>query len=271
MLLSLAAGQAVAAPITFTAAGGSAAAIQATVDSFRAALGTLNPNTAGSFGTGRREINWDGVPNSSAAPNAHAGNFFNTNSPRGVVLSTPGSGFQVSATAASGIPVDFGNINPSYPALFNAFSAERLFTAIGSNITDVSFFVPGTTTPALSRGFGAVFADVDIANITGITLFDIDNASLGTFFAPATNGNGTFSFVGALFNEPLIAHVRITSGTGALGGNDVGQGVDLVVMDDFIFGEPVAALAAAVPAPGFAPVLLAGALLPVLRRRRRPD
>ena len=51
-----------AAPVTFTAAGANSAAIQTTVDSFRTALGTLNANVAGSFGSGRREINWDGVP-----------------------------------------------------------------------------------------------------------------------------------------------------------------------------------------------------------------
>jgi hypothetical protein len=40
------------------AAGTSAAAIQSAVDAYRADLGALNPNVAGSFGSGRREINW---------------------------------------------------------------------------------------------------------------------------------------------------------------------------------------------------------------------
>ena len=55
------------------AAGTSAAAIQSAVDAYRADLGALNPNVAGSFGSGRREINWDGVPDAFAAPNLHAG------------------------------------------------------------------------------------------------------------------------------------------------------------------------------------------------------
>ena len=55
-------GTASAAPIVFSAIGTSPADIQATVDAFRASLGTLNANTPGSVGSGRREINWDGVP-----------------------------------------------------------------------------------------------------------------------------------------------------------------------------------------------------------------
>src|SRR5438045_2386489 len=80
------------AGIAFSNSGANAAAIQTTVDSFRTALGTLNANVAGSFGSGRREINWDGVPDTLAAPNLLPANFFNVNSPRGVVFSTVGTG-----------------------------------------------------------------------------------------------------------------------------------------------------------------------------------
>ena len=41
-------------------AGATPASIQASVDAFRADLGTLNANVVGSFAKGRREINWDG-------------------------------------------------------------------------------------------------------------------------------------------------------------------------------------------------------------------
>jgi hypothetical protein len=48
---------------TFTDTGTLPAAITDTVDAFRAALGGgLNPNNPVSFTSGRREINWDGVP-----------------------------------------------------------------------------------------------------------------------------------------------------------------------------------------------------------------
>ena len=52
------------AQLVRSAAGANAAAIQATVDQFRTDLGALNPNTSGSFPSGRGEINWDGVPGS---------------------------------------------------------------------------------------------------------------------------------------------------------------------------------------------------------------
>src|SRR2546421_11701026 len=103
-----------AAAITFSASGPNPAGIQATVDAFRTSLGTLNPNVPGSFGTGRREINWDGVPDALSAPNNLPANFFNANSPRGVIFGTPGTGFQVGATASSGTPAGFSNINPTY-------------------------------------------------------------------------------------------------------------------------------------------------------------
>src|SRR6266571_7703471 len=145
------------AAVTFQACGANPAAIQPTVDAYRTALGALNPNTAGSFPSGRREINWDGVPDALAAPNNLPANFFNVNSPRGVVFATPGTGFQVSANSVNptSTPIEFGNLNATYPGSFTTFSAQRLFTALGSNITDVVFFVAGSSTPAFTTGFGA--------------------------------------------------------------------------------------------------------------------
>lgn len=229
-----------AVPIVFSAVGNNAASIQATVDAYRAALGTLNPNVPGSFASGRREINWDGVPDAFSAPNNLPANFFNVNSPRGAVFSTPGAGFQVSADTTPlppGTPVEFGNIDPNYPNFFGTFSPQRLFTALGSTITDVLFFVPGSTTPATTNGFGSIFTDVDLPNVTRIQYFDATDALLGDFFAPAASGNETLSFLGVLFDAgERVARVRITSGNQVLApGNTLS---DLVVMDDFIYGEP---------------------------------
>ena len=244
---------------TFAASGANPAAIQAQVDAFRADLGALNPNVAGSFGTGRREINWDGVPNNLAAPNNLPANFFNVNSPRGVVFSTPGTAFQVSGNDGVA-PIEFGNLDPAYPGLFAPFSAQRLFTAIGSNIVDVNFFIPGSATPALTRGFGSVFTDVDSDGSTSIEYFSAANVSLGKFFVANATGNQTLSFFGASFDAPVVSRVRITSGNQLLApGNTTG---DVVAMDDFIYGEPV-------PEPAGAIFGLMTALVPMCARVRR--
>jgi len=251
-----------AAPVLFSGSGATAAGIQTTVDAFRSSLGTLNPNVAGSFGSGRREINWDGVPDAQSAPNNLAANFFNANSPRGVVLSTPGTALQVSANLASGTAVEFGNINATYPGLFATFSPQRLFTALGSTITDVNFFVPGTNLPGFITAFGSVFTDVDLANISSLQFFDLNNNSLGTFFVPAFTGNETLSFLGVQFNAgERVGRVRITSGNQILGANETG---DLVVMDDFIYAEPLS-----VPEPATLLLMLVSLIALIVIRTRR--
>jgi len=126
-----------APPQVFEASGASPADIQTAVDAFRTFLGNPN-NVAGPPSlTGHREINWDGVPDAFSAPNLLPANFFNKNSPRGIVFFTPGTGFQVSANLSNptNTPVRFGNINPVYPALFSTFSPQKLFTALNSTIT----------------------------------------------------------------------------------------------------------------------------------------
>lgn len=141
---------AASAGVTAFAASGDAAAIQAQVDAFRATLGALNGNVPGSFGGGRREINWDAVPDTASSPNAFPPAFFNfTAAPRarGVVFATDANHFEVSAKTGNptATPVEFGNVNPSYIGEFAVFSPQRLFAPVdGGSETAVSFFVPGT-------------------------------------------------------------------------------------------------------------------------------
>ena len=225
----------------------------------------------GSFGGVRREINWDGVPDALSAANNLPANFFNVNSPRGAVFETPGTGFQVSANAGIA-PVEFGNIDPSYTSTFAVFSPQRLFTALGSNVVDVLFFVPGTNIPAAVSGFGAVFTDVDLANTTSIQYFTPGNASLGTFSVPAIVGSETLSFLGVSFNAgEQVGRVRITNGNIALGAgitDQNGNTRDVVVMDDFLYSEP-----RAVPEPASMMLVTMGVLSAIvgcsLRRRIR--
>lgn len=237
-----------------TVFSGSGATTTSARDDFRTAIGggtTAGAN--GSFGGVRREINWDTVPAAQSAPNNLPGNFFNTTSPRGVVFSTPGTGFQVSgATTDAGVgqpaAANFGNIDPSYTSTFASFSAQRLFTPLGSNITDVNFFVAGTTTPALVRGFGAIFSDADLASTSSLQFFNSSGTSLGTFVVPPSAGTQTLSFLGVLFNSAIVARVRITTGNAALAaGATETASRDVTVLDDFIYDEPVAATATPTP------------------------
>lgn len=238
----------IAAPVVFEAAGSEPADIQAAIDDFRAFLGDNN-GVGGTFPDGRREINWDGVPDAFSAPNNLPANFFNANSARGAVFFTPGTGFQVSADSdnPTNTLVEFGNIKPSFPFIFRTFSPERLFTALDSNITEQLFFVPGTSTAATVDGFGAVFTDVDGDNITKIEYFDVNGSLLfSRFVLPGTTPLESLSFLGVGFDAgERVFLVRITSGNillspteGIFPAPSKGQGIDIVVMDDFIYGEP---------------------------------
>jgi hypothetical protein len=227
-----------AAPVVFESSGAEPADIQASVDAFRAFLGPLNPNVAGSFPSGRREINWDGVPDAFSAPNNLPANFFNANSPRGAVFFTPGSGFQVSADSSNptNTPILFGNLHPVFSQLFSVFSPQRLFTALDSTIVETFFVVPGSAAGATVNGFGAVFTDVNDAHSTKIEFLDAAGRVLLTRnVLPGTTPRGSLSFLGVGFDagERVFA-VRITSGNRSLRV----PSRDVVVMDDFIYGEP---------------------------------
>ena len=242
------------APVVFQAAGVTTDSIQSSVDAFRAALGIPNNgNNPGPLKNGRREINWDGGnPNvmDTTAPVTPFNVFLNT---RGSQFNTPGLGLSQAPPSGGpqgGLAVLFGN--PTYGKIFRAFSKSRLFTPVGSNVTEGSFFIPGTngTVPATVRGFGAVFADVDQPDGSGpggkhgnrrastlIEYFDQRGRLLFSSFVPASPGDGGLSFFGIVFDDARIARVRIETGDVAPEPND-DQRHDIVVMDDFIYGEP---------------------------------
>jgi hypothetical protein len=240
-------------PLVFQAAGPDAASIQGAVDAFRASLGDSNGNNPGPLQKGRREINWDGGnPNvlDTTAPVNPFLVFLNT---RGSQFKTPGLGLSQAPPSGGpqgGLAVLFGN--PTYGTIFRAFSQSRLFTPVGSNITNASFSIPGTNgnAPATVRGFGAVFTDVDQPDgsaasatrtsrkaSTFIEYFGKDGRLLFSSSVPPSPGDGSLSFFGIKFDDARIASVRIKTGDVAPGPNDDAHH-DIVMMDDFIYGEP---------------------------------
>jgi hypothetical protein len=239
----------VVTPAVFQAAGTNPASIQSVVDAYRAALqGKNNGNAPGPLEGGRREINWDGGGSTATSPGPTPFTVFLQT--RGANITTPGSGFV--QAPVDGLVATFNN--PTYATIFQAFSPVRLFSPVGSNKTEVTFFVPGSqgTVPAAVTGFAAVFTDVDRPNGTGalgalgnllastrIEYFDAYGSLLYSSVVPASPGNATLSFFGIVFEDARIARVRITTGDKALGPNDTAKR-DIVVMDDFLYGEPQA-------------------------------
>ncbi|HEX5216864.1 MAG TPA: hypothetical protein VFV98_15490 [Vicinamibacterales bacterium] len=234
-------------PIVFQAAGPNAASLQAVMDQFRLAIGGNNNGNGGSANSGRREINWDGGGSTATSEVSTPFSGFLAN--RGALFATPGTGF-VQATV-EGLATVFGN--STYVTEFKAFTLSRLFSPVNSNITETTFFIPGSganPTPALTSAFGAVFSDVDQPDGSGpgnkrgnrgastlIQYFGSKGELLFSSFVPASPGQGTFTFFGIVFADARIASVRILAGDEAGGPNDE-PGRDIVMMDDFIYGEP---------------------------------
>ena len=222
-------------PTVYTATGN----IQVKVDEFRAALGDpSNGGTAGEQPSGRREIAWDGAgANPFNNKNDFPAAFFNTNVKSGAVFTTPGTGFRNDS-------LKFSEINAEYANEFATFSPTKIFSPVGSNVMDVLFQVAGQPTPAEVTGFGAVFTDVDLATRTTLEFFDREGKSLARVEAPIRSDAAGLSFAGATFTSAVVARVRITLGTGALGAtvNDISANgtVDVVVTDNFFYGEPKA-------------------------------
>jgi len=233
--------------IVFQAAGPNPGSIQSTVDQFRGAIGGINNgNTPGPIAAGRREINWDGGGSTATSLGVTPFDvFLNT---RGNRSATPGTGFV--QAPPSGLATLFGN--PTYSTIFQAFSPSRLFSAIGSNITETTFFEPGSgdTKPALTRAFGVVFTDVDLPDGSGpggkrgnrhastlVEYFGADGELMFSSFVAASPGDAGLSFLGIVLPDARIARVRITAGGAIPGADDTD---DVVMMDDFIYGEPKA-------------------------------
>ena len=235
------------AQTVFQAAGPTADSIRGTVDAYRAALGNPDNKNNPSQTSGHREINWDGGGNVSTTtdPVTPFNTFLNT---RGAQFTTPGIG--LSQATPAGLAVLFDN--PTYANIFTTFSPLRLFTPVGSRITEGFFFVPGSNPlqSAAVTGFGAVFTDVDEPDgtehgkeekhSTQIEYFDADGHRIYTGLVPSAPGDGNLSFFGIVFDDPRIASVRITTGERQAGPRADDAKKDIVMMDDFIYGEPQA-------------------------------
>lgn len=278
----------------FNDSGNAPADIQDTVDDFRNALGDLNPPQPQNFVGGRREINWDAAPDSVSDPNPFPGDFFNANAfPRARGLEVrPNSdpdldilgsatGFQLSSNPGSGEPELFG-----FPDVFQSFSPNRLFAPTGGTVFDVLFFDPADpTTRGVTNGFGAVFANVTdeifedaldptVTSAAVLLYRDLNGDAFDVQFVERSDQGG-LSFAGAIFDTAILAQVTIVAGILPIDADPdlflpLGAAefeVNPVALDDFIYGEPTAAI----PLPAGVWMMLAafGPFAVAARRRRR--
>jgi len=209
------------------------------IEAFRHLLGDQLNTTTGVTG-GRREINWDGVPDSFVGTDLPL-DFFNptgADAPvarqRGLAYSAGGE-FRISNA-------NFTELNSQIAGQFSAFSGNKTFANISSNLWQVDFEVAGEAMAASVKGFGIVFSDVDLANSTSLEFFD-GQESLGKFFVPSHDATSSFSFLGVYFNNNRhVTAVRVShDGILSDGQQDISDGGmhDLVVFDDFLYSEPV--------------------------------
>lgn len=218
--------------VVFSASGD----INPEVNRFRNQLGNLN--TVPGQVDGRREINWDGVPEELTGVPI-PGDFFNATlagSPverqRGIVY----SGIDDAIVSKN----SFTEVNTLAASEFGNFSGTKSFAVVNAKVWPVEFQVAGQTTAAAVKGFGAVFTDVDKNQSTYIECFD-GNKSLGRYYVPKQNTISRFSFLGLYYPARIVTRVMIGhEGRLSDGESDVSQGgnSDLIVLDDFIYSEP---------------------------------
>jgi hypothetical protein len=151
------------------------------------------------------------------------------------LLYEPGDTFEVSNN-------NFTAINSAAAGEFTPFSGTQTFTNLSANLWGIGFQVPGENVTATVQGFGIVFSDVDVANNTSLEFFN-EGKSLGRFFAPVQSAGSKLSFLGVYFRNQRVTRVKVQHGNGLLtnGEKDISAGgaADLVILDDFLYDEPV--------------------------------
>ena len=150
-----------------------------------------NNGVGGTFTGGRRArstgtVSRTGLP----PPNNLPTNFFNKNSPRGVVFFTPGSGFQVSGKEESRRPSST-NLRPDRLEQVRRVPVLRGCSRRSGARSRRSFLRPRHGPSGDQQGFGSVFTDVDHDDSTKIEFFDVNGALLYSGFVPPAKGNET--------------------------------------------------------------------------------
>jgi hypothetical protein len=231
---------------TFTDTAHSADGLRKVVARFQGALGGINNADMPGQAQGFRVINWDGaqlpfdMPPVAFKKNRGAQFFSSDNE---FVVSNPNN-------SADGVPKGdktappkdfrFSSLNLEQSKRFQVFSPNRLFTVRNSNKMSSKFFVPAQSDiqdAAAVSGFGAIFTDVDDGRSTRLEFYDKNGCLIAEVYAPPRSKG--LSFAGVVADgshKSPIFEVKFTVGSKAI--VDKTTRGDVVVMDDFIFGEP---------------------------------
>ena len=257
--------------IVFSDTAADAHGLNHTVLKFRETLGGENNNNLfGPLARGHRIINWD----AAMVPFDMPGDFFNTEVTRGAVFRTKTGEFRVSNPVDEDIVDDrFDSIvGKRIARMFVRFSLFRLFTPLNSNKMTMTFRIPakdGLGDRATSSGFGAVFTDVDLKKLTSLSFFDKKGCFIAKVFVPPRSKGLSFAGIVVIGkrHKPIavIDKVKFSLGDIAIAklarkskhshfghfghfGHSVYSSrfgkfgkkkfADVVVMDDFIYGEP---------------------------------
>jgi hypothetical protein len=216
------------------------------VGEFQSALGGGNnmdlPGQSGGF----RAINWDGaklpfdMPPAAFKKNRGAEFFSSDNK---FVVSNPNNsvdGVPKGDPTAPPKDIRFSSLDYEASKRFQVFSPNRLFTVRNSNEMSAKFFKPAQSDvqePAAVGGFGAVFTDVDLSRSTSLEFYDRRGCFIAKVYVPPRSKGLSFAsiVVDKAYGYPIY-EVKFKVGTKAIS-SKYSRG-DVVVMDDFIFGEP---------------------------------
>jgi hypothetical protein len=236
-------------PFTGTATAGATTAL----NNFETAIGGVNNGGGPAATSGFRTINWDAVKLDGTD---FGGGANTTVISQGTTVGIPLDRFQSRGVFFGAVYAVSGNgfttVNPSTSSLFPAFSPNNTFAMFNDNGIDFKFVQPSAGNTALvsaaSRGFGAIFINVELPNTSFVEYFH-NGTSLGKFAVPV-GGQGQPSFLGELFNAPIVTNVVLTLGTDVLfkfdgttfsanSADNPGAGHNLTVVDDWAYAEPV--------------------------------
>jgi hypothetical protein len=279
----------VAEAASFTVFSGTGTNAATAFEDMKSAIGGINNGTTvGSQGSGFRTINWDAVKldGTDIDPDTEV-----IDSGKTVAIEV--DRFQANGAlfadpyAVSGD--GYSSVNPDTAGEFPSFSPNNTFAmfdfdpnSFEDRFIEQSFTIPGSNSKAGTRGFGAIFTDVELAGSSSIEYFS-GTKSLGKFdVTPSASGEP--QFLGVLFDEAIVTDVTLTIGSKSLfnfdgnqinsfGAEDLANGIDLAVTDDFVFAEPEAIdNNGKVPEPSFAfSLLILGqwGLISFLQRRSK--